>query len=106
MALVLKYFDIIGPCNFNFNQSNVSLYLLHMVKLFLAGLYFYIASVHSHNAIIYSFGIISVVVCTELRGKEPRRQVGAGIMVTSGSLHGAIVAHWPGMPEMWVRVLL
>ena len=28
----------------------------------------------------------TVVVCTDLSGKEPRRQVGMGRMVTSGSL--------------------
>ena len=24
----------------------------------------------------------------------------------SGSLYGVMVAHWPGIPEMWVRVPL
>ena len=33
-------------------------------------------------------------------------QVGVGRVVTSESLGGVMVAHWPGMPEMWVRVLL
>ena len=31
------------------------------------------------------------------------RQVGVGIVVTSGSLCGVMVAHWPGMPEMWIQ---
>ena len=38
--------------------------------------------------------ITSVVVCIDLSGKEPRRQVGVGIVLTSGSLHGVMVAHW------------
>ena len=46
------------------------------------------------------------VVCTDLWGKELHRPVGVGMVMTSGSLHGVMVAQWPGMPEMWVRVLL
>ena len=34
---------------------------------------------------------IYVVVCTDLWGKEPHRQVGVGDMVTSGSLRGVMV---------------
>ena len=34
----------------------------------------------------------SIVVCTDLSGKEPRRQVGAGIVVTSVSLGGRMVS--------------
>ena len=45
----------------------------------------------------------SVVVCTDLWGKELHRQVSVGIMVTSGNLHGVILSHWPRMPEMWVQ---
>ena len=33
----------------------------------------------------------SVVVCTDLSGKEPYREVGVGSMVTSGSLGGVMV---------------
>ena len=46
----------------------------------------------------------TVVVCIDLWGKQPHREVGVSIVVTSGSLHGEVVAHWPGMPDMWVRV--
>ena len=50
---------------------------------------------------------MSVVVCTGLWGKELHRQVGMGIVVTAGSLHGEIVvAHWPGMPEILLRFML
>ena len=44
----------------------------------------------------------SVVVCTDLWGKELHRQVGVGMVVTSGSLPGEIVAHWHGKLETWV----
>ena len=47
-----------------------------------------------------------VIVCTDLWGKELHRQAGVGIVVTSGSLSGVMVAHWPGMPNIGVRVLL
>ena len=43
----------------------------------------------------------SVIVCTDLWGKELHKQVHMGIVVTSGSLCGVMVAQWPGMPEMW-----
>ena len=33
----------------------------------------------------------SVVVCTDLQGKEPHRQVGIGQVMTSGSLGGGMV---------------
>ena len=46
--------------------------------------------------------IVIVVVFTDLLGKEPHRQVDVGIVVTSGSLCGVMVAHWPGMPGIWV----
>ena len=45
---------------------------------------------------------ISVVVCTDLWGKELHRQACVAIVVTSGRIHGVMVAHWPGMPEVWV----
>ena len=45
---------------------------------------------------------MSVVVCTDLKGKELHRQVGVDIEVVSVSLHGVMIAHWPRMPEMWV----
>ena len=48
----------------------------------------------------------SVVVCTDLGGNELQRQVGMGIVVTSGNLNGVMVAHWPGMQEIWVRFTL
>ena len=51
-------------------------------------------------------GFITVVVCTDLWDKELHTQVGVGIVVTSGSLCGVMVAHWPRMPEMWFRVPL
>ena len=35
-------------------------------------------------------------------GKEMHRQVGVDIVVTSGSFHDVMVAHWPRMPEIWV----
>ena len=44
----------------------------------------------------------SVVVGTDFKGKEPHRQVGVSIAVTSQSLHGVMVANWPRIPEMWV----
>ena len=47
-----------------------------------------------------------VVVLTDLWGKELHRQVCVGIVVMSERVHGVMVAHWPGMPEMWVRVPL
>ena len=47
-----------------------------------------------------------VVVCTGLRGKELHREVGMGIVVTSGSLCGEMVAHWPRMQEMLEQFLL
>ena len=47
------------------------------------------------------FYINIVVIC-----KEPHIQVGVGSMVTSGSLHHVMVAHWPRAPQMWVRFLL
>ena len=34
----------------------------------------------------------SVVVCTDLSGKEPQRQLGVCIVVTSGSLGGVMVS--------------
>ena len=46
-----------------------------------------------------------MVVCADLWGKELHRQVGVGMMVTSGSLRGAMVAHWLGMPEMLVGTI-
>ena len=49
---------------------------------------------------------MSVVVCTDLLSKELHRHVVVGIVVTSGSLHYVMVAHWPRMPEMWIRVPL
>ena len=36
--------------------------------------------------------MVSVVVCTDLSGKEPHRQVGVGRVVTSGSLGGVMVS--------------
>ena len=36
--------------------------------------------------------MVSVVVCTDLSGKEPHRQVGVGRVVTSGSLDGVVVS--------------
>ena len=47
-----------------------------------------------------------IVVCTDLWGKELHSQVGGGIVVISESLCGAMVAHWPGMSEIWVKFLL
>ena len=47
-----------------------------------------------------------VVACPDLSGKEPHRQVDMGIVMISGHLCGEVVAHWPTMPEMWVRVPL
>ena len=44
-----------------------------------------------------------VVVCTDLSSKEPHIQVGVSRVVTSGSLDGDWLAHWPGMQELWVR---
>ena len=35
--------------------------------------------------------MVSVVVCTDLSGKEPHRLVGVGRVVTSGSLGGVMV---------------
>ena len=52
--------------------------------------------------IIITTIVIIVVVCTDLSGKELYRQVGMGMVVTSGGLPGVMEAHWPGMPEMWV----
>ena len=46
-----------------------------------------------------------VVVCTDL-SKGPHRQVGVGTVVKPGSLRGVMVAHWPEMSEMLVRVPL
>ena len=45
----------------------------------------------------------TVAVCTDLRGNDLHRQVGMGTVVTSGSLCGEMVAHWP---EIWVQFLL
>ena len=45
--------------------------------------------------------IIIYYVCNNI-GKVLHKHVGVGIVVTSGSLHGVMVALWPGMPEMWV----
>ena len=42
-----------------------------------------------------------VIVGTDLRGSELHRQVGVSIVVMSWSLHDVMIAHWPGMPEMW-----
>ena len=42
--------------------------------------------------------IVIVVVWTDLSGKEPYRQVAVGGVVTSGSLHSAMVVHCPGVP--------
>ena len=43
-----------------------------------------------------TWSVIDIVaVCTDLWGKEMHRQVGVGTMVTSGSLRGVMVAHWP-----------
>ena len=36
--------------------------------------------------------MVSVVVCTDLSGKEPHRQVGVSMVVTSGSLGGVMVS--------------
>ena len=49
---------------------------------------------------------MSVVGYTDLSGKELHKQVGVGIVVTSGSLHGVMVTHWSGIPEMWVQLPL
>ena len=46
---------------------------------------------------------VYVVICTDLSGKELHRQVGIGIVVTTESLCGAMVARWARMPEMWVQ---
>ena len=43
-----------------------------------------------------------VTGCTDLSGKELYRQVGLGIVGTSGSLRGIMVACWPKMPEVWI----
>ena len=50
--------------------------------------------------------IFTVAICTDLCGKELHIQVGVGIVVTPGCLCDVMVAHWPGMPETWVRVPL
>ena len=47
-----------------------------------------------------------LVVSTDLWGMELHRQVDVGMVVTSGSLHGVMVAYWPVMPAMWVWVPL
>ena len=39
----------------------------------------------------------SVVVWADRLGKELHIQVGMGMLVTSGSLYGVMVEHWPGM---------
>ena len=36
--------------------------------------------------------MVSVVVCTDISGKEPHRQVGVGGVVTLGSLGGEMVS--------------
>ena len=51
-------------------------------------------------------GGTSVADCTDLSGKKLYTQVGMGIVVTSGSLRGLMVAHWHGMSEKWVRFSL
>ena len=43
----------------------------------------------------YNSNGASVVVCTDLSGKEPHIQVGMGSMVTSGSQGGVIVSTFP-----------
>ena len=43
---------------------------------------------------------------THLSGKKPHRQGSMDTMVTSGSLCGVMVRHWPGMLVMWVRLSL
>ena len=48
--------------------------------------------------------ITGVVVCTDLWGKELHRQIGVGIVVTSG--RNWMLAHRPGMPDMRVWFLL
>ena len=46
------------------------------------------------------------VVYTDLSGKELHTQVAVCIVVTSESLGGEMLAHWPRIPEMWVQVPL
>ena len=46
------------------------------------------------------------IVCIDLWGKELHKQVYVDIVVIPGSLCGVMVAHLPGIPEMWVPVLL
>ena len=49
----------------------------------------------------------SVIVHTDLAGKETHRQVGVGKVIASGSL-GCIVVNVlaPKRPDMWVQILL
>ena len=56
----------------------------------------------SSKKLTYNSKGMSVVVCTDLLGKELHRQVSEGIVVTLGSLHGVMVAHWPIIPDMRV----
>ena len=51
-------------------------------------------------------GGMNVIVCTDLWGDEPYSQMCVGIVVTSGSLCGEMVAHWPRMLDIGVRVPL
>ena len=49
---------------------------------------------------------VTLVVCTDLSCKELHRQVDMGVVMTTGSLCGVMVAHWPRMPDIWVKGLL
>ena len=48
-------------------------------------------------------GFVSTAIQKDVLLHSP---VGVGVVVMSGRLHVVMVAHWPRMPEMWVRVQL
>ena len=113
MALVLKYFDIIGPCNFNSRSDTNSLtckfrhgklYGLKSSICFTSGRSCVQFNPQTRGSVKPNTQTIYiccqfvqraitcvVVVCTDFSGREPHRQVDVGRMVTSQSLGGVIV---------------
>ena len=61
----------------------------------------------NHQQVVFLIPLLLTLrQCNSLHWPLRHTQMGVGIVVTWGSLCGVIVAYWPGIPEMWVRVPL